>query len=196
MAAQAILHQRLQLQPADALPALRHIQQPMRAVPDLQHIKQPMRAGGCVPATFKTLQKALKRGNSVLVLVGGIAEMFLTEPDREVIVLKRRRGFVRAALEAGVPILPVYYFGQSQVTSFGPRCCFCAGSATACVPHDGQLQPHKGALPCVAHSPCWRLPAELADAGGGEPDSAYAATGPCRRSAGSSGSASGLRTAP
>jgi hypothetical protein len=83
-----------------------------------------LHAGGCVPATFKTLQKSLKKGNSVLVLVGGIAEMFHTKQDQEVIVLQRRRGFVRAALEAGVPLLPVYYFGQSQVTSFGPKCAF------------------------------------------------------------------------
>lgn len=55
------------------------------------------------------------------MLVGGIAEMFMLERDREIIMLHKRRGFVRAALEAGVSILPVYYFGQSKVLSFGPK---------------------------------------------------------------------------
>jgi diacylglycerol O-acyltransferase 2, plant len=47
--------------------------------------------------------------------------MFMLAHDREVIMLRKRRGFVRAAVEAGVPILPVYYFGQSKLLSFGPQ---------------------------------------------------------------------------
>lgn len=78
-------------------------------------------AGGCIPASKSSLHKTLKAGHSALVLVGGIAEMFMLEWDREIIMLQKRRGFVRAALEAGVPILPVYYFGQSKVLSFGPK---------------------------------------------------------------------------
>jgi Diacylglycerol acyltransferase len=87
-------------------------------------IQQPCAgcAGGCIPASKSSLHKALKAGSSALVLVGGIAEMFMLERDKEVIMLRKRRGFVRAAIEAGVPILPVYYFGQSKLLSFGPKC--------------------------------------------------------------------------
>lgn len=70
-----------------------------------------------------------------MVHAGGIAEMFVCESDREVIVLRNRRGFVRAAVQHGVPLLPVYYFGNSQLLSFGPRCDLAAparGSLHGC----------------------------------------------------------------
>ncbi|KAF8058472.1 DGAT2 [Scenedesmus sp. PABB004] len=61
-----------------------------------------------------------KTGVSVGLMVGGIAEMFMLRPDHERIKLRDRKGFVRVALEHGVPILPVYMFGASQVLDFGP----------------------------------------------------------------------------
>jgi hypothetical protein len=61
-----------------------------------------------------------RTGISVGVLVGGIAEMFLLRQDCEQIKLLGRKGFVRIAVEAGTPILPVYIFGNSKVLSFGP----------------------------------------------------------------------------
>lgn len=48
--------------------------------------------------------------------------MYMLEREKEIIMLRKRKGFVRAAIESGVPILPVYYFGQSKVLSFGPKC--------------------------------------------------------------------------
>ncbi|WIA37886.1 hypothetical protein OEZ86_014733 [Tetradesmus obliquus] len=61
-----------------------------------------------------------KTGVSVGLMVGGIAEMFMIRRDHERIKLKDRKGFVRVALEHGVPILPVYMFGANQVLDFGP----------------------------------------------------------------------------
>lgn len=46
---------------------------------------------------------------------GGIAEMFLWEEHREVIKIKERKGFVRIAVEQGVPLVPVYHFGNSRL---------------------------------------------------------------------------------
>jgi diacylglycerol O-acyltransferase 2, plant len=63
----------------------------------------------------------LKAGHSIAVHVGGIAEMFEVYPDREVIHLSKRRGFVRAAVQHGVPIIPMYHFGNTQILSFFPR---------------------------------------------------------------------------
>jgi hypothetical protein len=73
----------------------------------------------------------LKAGHSIAVHVGGIAEMFEVYPDKEVIHLSRRRGFVRAAVQHGVPIVPMYHFGVTQILSFCPRCeacCFCCAT--------------------------------------------------------------------
>lgn len=78
-------------------------------------------AGGAASATSETMHKLLKEGHSVGIHVGGIAEMFETYPDRDVIYLSMRRGFLRAAAEHGVPVIPMYHFGVTQVLSFFPR---------------------------------------------------------------------------
>lgn len=76
---------------------------------------------GSLPATKENFRRLLAHG-SVAVVVGGIAEMYMCEPKRERIKLAGRKGFVRIALEEQVDgIVPVYYFGQSQVLKFGPR---------------------------------------------------------------------------
>lgn len=80
-----------------------------------------MSVGGCAPATRPVFHRALERGECVGVHAGGIAEMFVCEKDREVIVLRRRRGFVRIAVEHGVPLVPVYHFGNSRLLTLGPR---------------------------------------------------------------------------
>jgi diacylglycerol O-acyltransferase 2, plant len=72
------------------------------------------------------MEALLMRGQTVAVHVGGIAEMFESHPDKEVIFLKRRRGFVKAAIQYGVPIIPMYHFGNSQIVHFGPRCALVA----------------------------------------------------------------------
>lgn len=59
---------------------------------------------------------------------GGIAEMFLWEEHREVIKIRDRKGFVRIAVEQGVPLVPVYHFGNSRLFRCGAYCDMCAAS--------------------------------------------------------------------
>lgn len=75
---------------------------------------------GSKPATKENFKKLLAKG-SCAVVVGGIAEMFMQDKRRERIKLLGRKGFARIACEAQVDgVVPVYYFGQSQVLDFGP----------------------------------------------------------------------------
>ncbi|GFR52112.1 hypothetical protein Agub_g14625 [Astrephomene gubernaculifera] len=77
---------------------------------------------GSVPATSSNFKRLLRKG-SVAVVVGGIAEMYMGHPQRERVKLVGRRGFAKIALEEQVDgIVCVYYFGQSQLLSFGPAC--------------------------------------------------------------------------
>jgi hypothetical protein len=55
----------------------------------------------------------LKR--SVGLMAGGIAEIFLSSTHKEIIYIKKRTGFVKLALQQGTPLIPVYYFGNTQV---------------------------------------------------------------------------------
>jgi 1-acyl-sn-glycerol-3-phosphate acyltransferase len=48
--------------------------------------------------------------------------MYLLNPCAEVIKIRERKGFIRIAVETGVPLLPVYHYGNSQMLVYGPRC--------------------------------------------------------------------------
>jgi hypothetical protein len=47
--------------------------------------------------------------------VGGSAELLECQPNTDILVLKRRKGFVRLALENGVDIVPVYGYGINDL---------------------------------------------------------------------------------
>ena len=68
----------------------------------------------CDRATFKA---TLQGGRSVGIIPGGIAEMFEAGRgrDTEVMTVRQRKGFVKIALETGVPIVPCYCFGNTQI---------------------------------------------------------------------------------
>ena len=79
-------------------------------------------AGGVVSASKASIHRVLTDGHSLAVHVGGIAEMFVVHEDKESIILKNRRGFLKMAVEHGVPVIPVYHFGNSHVVKIFPRC--------------------------------------------------------------------------
>ncbi|XP_068918475.1 acyl-CoA wax alcohol acyltransferase 2 [Petaurus breviceps papuanus] len=54
-------------------------------------------------------------GNAVVVVVGGLAECCYGRPGFSTLVLKNRKGFVRMALQHGVPLVPSYSFGENEI---------------------------------------------------------------------------------
>ncbi len=79
-------------------------------LPLLRHL---LSAAGLAPAGRAALAALLAARTSVVIVPGGIAEIFEARPDEEVLVLRSRKGFVRAALAAGVPLVPIYCFGNT-----------------------------------------------------------------------------------
>lgn len=53
-------------------------------------------------------------GQSVVLAVGGAEESFYSRPRTNDIVLTKRKGFIRIALETGSSIVPVYGFGETD----------------------------------------------------------------------------------
>jgi len=70
---------------------------------------------GCVPVSPTAIRMALKAGDSIGIVPGGIAEMMKTDMTMEHLILEPRKGFVALAAEHGVPLVPVYIFGQSTL---------------------------------------------------------------------------------
>jgi len=59
--------------------------------------------------------KVLSEGFSTLILVGGEQEQVRARPGDHTIYLKRRKGFVRLALEHGCALVPVYAWGENDL---------------------------------------------------------------------------------
>eukprot|EP01118_Nematostelium_gracile_P013579 TRINITY_DN5154_c0_g1_i1.p1 TRINITY_DN5154_c0_g1~~TRINITY_DN5154_c0_g1_i1.p1 ORF type:complete len:319 (-),score=61.86 TRINITY_DN5154_c0_g1_i1:59-991(-) len=70
---------------------------------------------GVVDASRFNASQALKSGSSISVIVGGSAELLEAQPNTDILILKRRKGFVRLALENGVDLVPVYGYGINDL---------------------------------------------------------------------------------
>lgn len=71
---------------------------------------------GFTPVDAKAMKKNMKLPyphNALTLLVGGISEMFYGL-EEEQIILRRRKGFCKLALETGACLVPVYVFGANQ----------------------------------------------------------------------------------
>jgi hypothetical protein len=73
---------------------------------------------GARPATAAGAARLLRAGHSVAVCPGGVRECGLLRAGRETLYLRRRTGFIRLALAAGAPVVPIFCFGQTDAYSF------------------------------------------------------------------------------
>ncbi|KAI9032956.1 diacylglycerol acyltransferase-domain-containing protein [Hyaloraphidium curvatum] len=67
-------------------------------------------------ASRAVCERALAEGNSLYIIVGGEAEALLSAPGTDDVVLagRKRRGFVRLALESGAQLVPCYCFHNTD----------------------------------------------------------------------------------
>mmetsp|Transcript_60358 Transcript_60358/g.118748 ORF Transcript_60358/g.118748 Transcript_60358/m.118748 type:complete len:338 (+) Transcript_60358:1-1014(+) len=68
----------------------------------------------------KTFSSLLRTGATVAVQPGGLIEQVSTDHEREQVFFPARLGFVRLAIQNGVPLLPLYGFGENQLFGTSP----------------------------------------------------------------------------
>ncbi|VDL79847.1 unnamed protein product [Nippostrongylus brasiliensis] len=56
-----------------------------------------------------------EKGKACVLVVGGAEEALDARPGYHVLTLKRRKGFVRLALETGAQLVPCYSFGENEI---------------------------------------------------------------------------------
>ncbi len=76
---------------------------------------------GLVDVSKKSLTYLLTHGISVMIVIGGAAEALDARPGESKLVLKKRKGFVRIALETGSSLVPVYLFGENHLFTQVPN---------------------------------------------------------------------------
>jgi hypothetical protein len=54
---------------------------------------------------------------SIVLYIGGIAELFVSSEKEETLYLKKRKGFIKLALQCGVDVVPIYLFGNTTCLS-------------------------------------------------------------------------------
>jgi hypothetical protein len=75
---------------------------------------------GLCSASKASMKKVLKKPGvegTVVLYVGGMAELFLSCENEEKLYLKNRKGFIKLALQEGVDVIPIYMFGNTSVLS-------------------------------------------------------------------------------
>lgn len=97
----------------------------IRHVPLLRRI---MAWWGCTSVSAPAMRRDLRLPwphNALMLQPGGIAEMFYGV-DREQIILRKRVGFCKVALQTGACLVPVYVLGAQQAWTrhFGPASLF------------------------------------------------------------------------
>ncbi|KAJ1936606.1 hypothetical protein EC988_008146, partial [Linderina pennispora] len=72
---------------------------------------------GAIASSRAAIRECLARGkgHSVGIVVGGAKESLYTNPGHRKIVMRHRKGFVREAIMAGAPLVPVYVFGENDI---------------------------------------------------------------------------------
>jgi len=73
---------------------------------------------GIVSVSKESIQWLMTKqgtGNAATIVIGGAAEALDAKPGNYDITLRRRKGFVRMALETGASLVPVYSFGENDL---------------------------------------------------------------------------------
>lgn len=85
--------------------------------PILKHV---MGIFGLTDASASNLKRHLKKpgiGGSLVLYIGGIAELFLSCEREERLYIGKRKGFMKVALREGADVVPAYFFGNTSVLS-------------------------------------------------------------------------------
>jgi 1-acyl-sn-glycerol-3-phosphate acyltransferase len=82
---------------------------------------QVLRKYGTVTASHDHARQALENGAALLVYPGGDWEVHRSVAERNKVDLAGRKGFIRLALDAGVPIVPVVSIGGQETSLFLAR---------------------------------------------------------------------------
>jgi Diacylglycerol acyltransferase len=76
---------------------------------------------GYIDASRSVCKDALEAGQSLFICTGGGEESLYAKPGHDIVVLNKRKGFVRLALSYGACLVPVFGIGNTDTyTTYSP----------------------------------------------------------------------------
>lgn len=83
-------------------------------------LRELMMVTGARDASKACVKQLIKSGHSVALFPGGIWEQVSSDNTQEQAFVQRGLGFIRMAIQHGLPIVPVYQFGENQLFKTTP----------------------------------------------------------------------------
>lgn len=81
-------------------------------------LKNVMGIFALTDASSKNLKRILQKpgiSGSIVIYIGGMAELFKSSRKQERLFLSERKGFIKLSLREGIDIVPIYLFGNTSV---------------------------------------------------------------------------------
>ena len=66
----------------------------------------------------KTCDYILSRGKSLMIVIGGAQEVYYINKTHYRLIVKKRKGFFRLAFKYGIPVVPVFSFGENSIFTY------------------------------------------------------------------------------
>jgi hypothetical protein len=79
--------------------------------------REILAANRCIEASDSEISKAIEKGNSVAIVIGGVEEMTHSGQEVAKLILKKRKGYIRLAKQFDLPIVPLYAAGENELFS-------------------------------------------------------------------------------
>jgi 2-acylglycerol O-acyltransferase 2 len=82
-------------------------------------LREMMYYSHCIQASETEILRTLAEGHSVALVLGGIEELHKTSGSSTMkLVIRKRKGFLRIAAKAGVPVVPLVTVGENELFPF------------------------------------------------------------------------------
>lgn len=98
----------------ELFPGLRRWGVTLREVFYFLLVREFVLALGFISCERSTLENKLREGDSIVLCTGGAEEALYAQKGRFTLYLKRRKGFIRLALETGAAVVPCLGFGEND----------------------------------------------------------------------------------
>ena len=77
-------------------------------------ISNIVRINKLIPSDYETIKRVVKN-ESIIISIGGVDEMGRSKPKQLELVIRKRKGIFKIALETGTPIVPVLTYGENEL---------------------------------------------------------------------------------